>query len=1186
MAVIVKPVDWAAASPIYYLLGLGNRAFDVYNAGSGYSFDSAAQYALTSTDNNALRFEVRSGDNNWFDGKGGAERSEIGMSDRIDYETPLHISYDFTLEKGEANTAKWMVLGQIHQVMPEGETRLTPPVAITMIGEKMAVMVSYTDADGKPVQTTIWKDSADIERGHSYDMDIKTVLDGGGNGRLVITRDGKVLVDYTGKVGYAFEGQVYWKEGVYRSPAKETTAATFSNLEIGYGDMVDIPAVGALPSHRASGPSLTLDDGHVLKDVATIALSGTAEAGAQVRIFDGPSLIATVVADSRGHYALDVTLKAGSHLLTAASLQDDGGLSQISKALAFDVGTAAAVLGRIEYVAAKDDLAGVYLTDGNLLTVSSVEQIQTLLKTAGNALSHIEGGFGFRFLSGAANNRTETIYDAAGQATEAHTTLKSGDIVTRETFQHFGKDAVVVKEVYQYGITGKTYVSTYQAFDAAGTMVGMSRTFANGQTEYRAVTDAKGQQTIETFSSTGDALSKTVIHLPTDGTGIATESYSYNIKGKSYASTYQAMDSSNKLIELTRTRADGSVEYQSKLQADGSTVAVTFSGTGAMTNKFVSAADGSTVNQIFDAAGRLTISSTTNPDKSSETLSYTNGILTGKTVVHAAGAEYSKENFSYNVVGQTFDSSHQAFASSGQMVASERFYADGKPEYLWSLDSLGNATTQKFAAGGIITSKTVILADKSTDTTTYSNGVPTRETIVLATPNASGVAKVMYEFNVVGRDYQSRASYYDTTGKLLSQEAFQTPLIQTLLDPLPDRPTLSILESAAASASGLAHTARAGAITMIELGPMLGGSAAAGSTVGLYDKDILVAKVVAGIDGSFTFDVAALPGGAHSFSAKVVTSGGRVSEASDKISLNTSQGTDGDDMLFGTSEADWMYGGKGSDVYVVNHVQDVIFEKADGGSADLVKSAVSYTLAAHVENMLLTGTKNIRATGNALDNALTGNSGHNFIDGGAGADRMAGGGGNDVYVVDHRADRVIEAANAGRDTVLSSVTYSLAANVENLTLTGTDRIGGTGNELANVMLGNAAMNSLNGGSGADVLDGKLASDTLIGGAGNDSFVFSTALGANNIDRILDFGDGKDVIVLSSGIFTGLTPGMLEESQFKDLAKGSVDLDDRILYDQATGKLYFDADGAGKGKAVQFAELDNHAGLDFTDFFIV
>ena len=100
-----------------------------------------------------------------------------------------------------------------------------------------------------------------------------------------------------------------------------------------------------------------------------------------------------------------------------------------------------------------------------------------------------------------------------------------------------------------------------------------------------------------------------------------------------------------------------------------------------------------------------------------------------------------------------------------------------------------------------------------------------------------------------------------------------------------------------------------------------------------------------------------------------------------------------------------------------------------------------------------------------------------------GIDTLVGGLGNDTYVVDNAADIVTEAASAGTDAVQASVSYVLAANVENLTLTGSAALNGTGNTLANVLTGNAGDNRLDGGAGID---------TLAGGLGNDTYVVDNA----------------------------------------------------------------------------------------------
>ncbi|HEV6964218.1 calcium-binding protein, partial [Roseateles sp.] len=222
--------------------------------------------------------------------------------------------------------------------------------------------------------------------------------------------------------------------------------------------------------------------------------------------------------------------------------------------------------------------------------------------------------------------------------------------------------------------------------------------------------------------------------------------------------------------------------------------------------------------------------------------------------------------------------------------------------------------------------------------------------------------------------------------------------------------------------------------------------------------------------------------------------------------------------------ADTMTGGAGNDTYVVDNAGDVVIESSGGGT-DSVHASVSYTLTANVENLQLTGSANLSGTGNALDNQITGNGGDNLLDGGAGADTMTGGAGNDTYIVDNVGDVVVEGAGAGADSVHASVSYTLAANVENLTLTGASAIDGTGNSSDNQITGNSAANTLSGGDGNDTLTGGGGADVLLGGAGDDMLVaaspadLASADGGAGIDvlKFATLGSSFDVATLINSV---------------------------------------------------------------------
>jgi Ca2+-binding RTX toxin-like protein len=206
---------------------------------------------------------------------------------------------------------------------------------------------------------------------------------------------------------------------------------------------------------------------------------------------------------------------------------------------------------------------------------------------------------------------------------------------------------------------------------------------------------------------------------------------------------------------------------------------------------------------------------------------------------------------------------------------------------------------------------------------------------------------------------------------------------------------------------------------------------------------------------------------------------------------NTLTGNSGANVLDGGLGADTMVGGAGNDTYIVDNAGDVVTEAASAGT-DLVQSSVTYALGSNLENLTLTGTSAINGTGNALANILTGNSANNILDGAAGADTLRGGLGNDTYVVDNTGDVVTENASEGTDLVQSSVTYTLSADVENLTLTATTAINGTGNALDNILLGGSGANTLTGGAGNDTLDGGAGTDTMLGGIGNDVYYVDVA----------------------------------------------------------------------------------------------
>jgi Ca2+-binding RTX toxin-like protein len=301
---------------------------------------------------------------------------------------------------------------------------------------------------------------------------------------------------------------------------------------------------------------------------------------------------------------------------------------------------------------------------------------------------------------------------------------------------------------------------------------------------------------------------------------------------------------------------------------------------------------------------------------------------------------------------------------------------------------------------------------------------------------------------------------------------------------------------------------------------------------------------------------------------------------------NRIYGNAGVNTLIGGGGADVLFGGAGNDFYRVEEAGDIVVETVGGGN-DAVYAVASYTLAAGSEVELLSAidpasTAAMNLTGNEFANLIYGNAAGNVLIGGGGADTLFGGGGDDFYRVEEAGDVVVEAVGGGNDAVYAVASYTLAAGSEVELLSAIDPASAgamnlTGNEFANRIYGTA---------GANILDGKGGNDLLTGGAGADIFAFTTALGAGNVDTVADFAIGTDKLRLDAALFAGLGGlGTLNAGAFV-VGAAAGDVNDRIVYNNATGQLFYDADGSGAGAAVQFATLSSGLALTASDFLVL
>ncbi len=273
-----------------------------------------------------------------------------------------------------------------------------------------------------------------------------------------------------------------------------------------------------------------------------------------------------------------------------------------------------------------------------------------------------------------------------------------------------------------------------------------------------------------------------------------------------------------------------------------------------------------------------------------------------------------------------------------------------------------------------------------------------------------------------------------------------------------------------------------------------------------------------------------------------------------------------EEILIGTLAADTLdatlamtptvlVGQAGNDSYIVKDVGDIVVEES-GGGLDTVYSLGDYSLGSNVEYLYaLTGSA-VSLTGNDLANTIVGGDAADILDGGTGADILYGGMGDDTYVVDHALDKTVEASNAGADLVRASVSYVLAAEIEDLELVGGSNINGTGNAGDNILTGTGGNNRLSGLEGNDTLYGSDGNDVLLGGGGIN-YLFGelgddTLYGGSGID-VLDGGAGADYMAGGAG--------------------------DDTYYADASDKPVVEAAGAGTDKVIALSSYTLAANIE-------
>jgi len=335
--------------------------------------------------------------------------------------------------------------------------------------------------------------------------------------------------------------------------------------------------------------------------------------------------------------------------------------------------------------------------------------------------------------------------------TKLYTAVSGSPVLTSDTVVHADKS----KDIYYYSITGKTYVAEHDVYNPAGTLTAATRTHADSTVDYTYVLGADGTKTTVQYDATGSLLKSQLIVYPDGSTDTSTyangvltnetvvhadkskDIYLFNISGKTYVAEHDVYNAAGVLTAATRTHSDGSVDYTYLVGADGTKTTVQYSATGSL----------------------LKSCSIVCPDGSTDTSTYTNGVLTNQTVVHA---DKSKDIYLSNVTGKTYVAEHDVYNAAGVLAAATRTHADGTVDYTYVLGADGTKTTIQYdATGSLLKSQLIVYPDGSTDTSTYTNGFLTNETVVHADKS-----KDVYYSCITGRTYVTEHNAYNAAGVL------------------------------------------------------------------------------------------------------------------------------------------------------------------------------------------------------------------------------------------------------------------------------------------------------------------------------------------------------------------------------------------------------------------------------------
>ncbi len=413
-------------------------------------------------------------------------------------------------------------------------------------------------------------------------------------------------------------------------------------------------------------------------------------------------------------------------------------------------GTAADIVGQLSALNADTSLQTITLTDTHILPVASQSTMSYIISHYGNALASIQGGYSFSVTTSTSQWSQTLTYNANGTLlSTSNSGLSNGlltstvivyaDGSTDTTAYTAGVKASEIhvntdgsKDVYTFNIKGQSYTTEHDSYNASGFLTNVVQARSDGSTFLKMAQTTGGTKTVDWYDVGGNLTTEVV--QQTNGyysttvytAGVKTAAYilnadhtqdnwSYNVTGQTYTTQHQHLDATGKVTSVTRTHADGSLDYTQVIASDGT----------------------DTINN-YDAVGNETLS----------------------TIFHPDG---SKDVYLLNIKGQTYGSEHDTYSSTGLLTSQLRTHNDGTTAFQLTQTSNGTRTADTYDATGHLVSEVVQMSNGYYSTTQYTNGVKTAAYILNADHTRDN-----WSYNVTGQSYTTMVQHVDATGKVTS----------------------------------------------------------------------------------------------------------------------------------------------------------------------------------------------------------------------------------------------------------------------------------------------------------------------------------------------------------------------------------------------------------------------------------